>query len=186
MSQKKSYQLGEEIENFTLRNVDAKNVSLSDFKDLKGVVVVFTCNHCPFSQLYESRIIKLAKNLPGKNFFLIAINPNDSTQVPEDSFVEMIKIARRKKYNFPYLHDATQEVAKIFGAARTPHFFVLQNKNGSFILRYKGALDDDPEQTKGSEARKYVEQVVEALVRNAEELPYVESKAVGCTIKWRK
>lgn len=180
------YAPGDILENFTLRSTDNHQVSLQDYASAKGIIVVFTCNHCPFSQLYENRIIRLAKNYTPKGLPLIAINPNDSAQVPEDSFMEMVKAARRKKYPFPYLHDPTQQVARRFGASRTPHVFVARNVGGKFQLVFKGAIDNDPEQTKGSSAERYVEQVAEAILAGKEEVPYKEAKAVGCTIKWRK
>lgn len=180
------YAPGDILENFTLRSTDNRQISLSDFTSAKGIIVVFTCNHCPFSQLYEQRIIRLAKNYTPKGLPVIAINPNDSAQVPEDSFTEMVKAARRKKYPFPYLHDPSQQVARRFGATRTPHVFVARNIDGNFQLMYKGAVDNDPEQTKGGGSERYVEQVAEAVLAGKEDVPYKETKAVGCTIKWRK
>jgi len=186
ISWSQGYAPGDILENFTLRSTDNRNVSLNDYSSAKGLIIVFTCNHCPFSQLYENRIMRLAKNYTPKGLPLIAINPNDSAQVPEDSFMEMVKAARRKKYPFPYLHDPTQQVARRFGASRTPHVFVARNINGKLQLVYKGAVDNDPEQTKGGNAERYVEQVAEAILSGKEDVPYKEAKAVGCTIKWRK
>lgn len=180
------YAIGDALDNFTLRATDGRQVALSDFSSNRGIIIVFTCNHCPFSQMYESRIIRLARTFEPRGVPLLAINPNDSAQVPEDSFMEMVKTARRKKYPFPYLHDPTQEVARRFGAARTPHVFVAQRVNDKFILVYKGAVDNDPEQIKGKAAEAYVEKVAEAILNGKEDMPYSEVKAVGCTIKWRK
>ncbi|MCS6979506.1 MAG: thioredoxin family protein [Flavobacteriales bacterium] len=180
------YAIGDALDNFTLRATDGRQVALSDFSSHRGIIVVFTCNHCPFSQMYESRIIRLARTFEPRGMPLLAINPNDSAQVPEDSFMEMVKTARRKKYPFPYLHDPTQEVARRFGAARTPHVFVARRANDKFILVYKGAVDNDPEQNKGKAAEAYVEKVAEAILNGKEDMPYSEVKAVGCTIKWRK
>ncbi len=174
------YAIGDIAENFSLKNVDGKSVSLTDFKDVKGYVVIFTCNHCPFSQLYEERIKDLDKNYKQKGFPVIAINPNDATKVPEDSFDEMAKRAKKYKYTFPYLHDETQQTAKAFGATRTPHVFILDNE---FRIQYIGAIDDDSEGDKKNKT-KYVEKAINDLL-NGKQPQIKETKAIGCTIKWK-
>lgn len=177
---KAQYAVGDIAENFSLKNIDGKTVSLSDFKNAKGYVVIFTCNHCPFSQLYEERIKDLDKNYKTKGFPVIAINPNDATKVPEDSFDEMVKIAKKYKYTFPYLHDETQQTAKTFGATRTPHVFVLDK---DFRIQYIGAIDDDSEGNNKNKTR-YVENAINELL-NGKQPQTKETKAIGCTIKWK-
>lgn len=115
-----SYAIGDIAEDFRLQNVDGKMVSLSDFPDAKGFIIVFTCNHCPYAQIYEQRIINLHKKFNPKGFPVIAINPNDAEIVPDDSFDEMVRRAAAKRYPFVYLHDADQTVYPKFGANRTP------------------------------------------------------------------
>ena len=174
------YAIGDVAKDFSLKNVDGKNISLKEMKDAKGYVVIFTCNHCPFSQLYEQRIIELDKSLKKQGFPVVAINPNDAKKVPEDSYEEMIKRAKEYKYPFPYLHDETQEVAKAFGATRTPHVYILDK---DLKVRYVGAIDDDSEGKKKNKV-KYVEDAIKDLL-NGKDPNVKETKAIGCTIKWK-
>src|ERR1700691_5632997 len=115
-------------------------VSLSDFKTAKGFIVVFTCNHCPFAKAYEDRIIALDTKYKAKGYPVIAINPNDPTAVAEDNFETMQQRAKAKNYAFPYLVDETQNIAKTYGATRTPHVFVLQKSGTDYIVKYEGAI----------------------------------------------
>lgn len=174
------YAVGDVAKDFSLKNIDGKIVSLKEMKEAKGYIVIFTCNHCPFSQLYEQRIIDLDKAYKSKGFPVVAINPNDAVKVPEDSFDEMVKRAKKYKYTFPYLHDETQEVAKAFGAARTPHVYILDK---DFKVQYIGAIDDDSEGEKKNK-KKYVEDAINALLKGKEPQTK-ETKAIGCTIKWK-
>ncbi|CAN5117956.1 hypothetical protein BH09BAC1_BH09BAC1_29620 [soil metagenome] len=99
--------VGDAAPDFKLKNIDGKTVSLADFKDAKGIIVVFTCNHCPYAVAYEDRIIALDKALRSKGFPVVAINPNDATKYPDDNFDGMVKRAKEKNFTFPYLHDDT-------------------------------------------------------------------------------
>jgi peroxiredoxin len=176
------YKIGDKIPNFSLQNIDEKNVTLDQFKTSKGVIVIFTCNHCPFAKMYEQRIIELTTAAKAKGYQLIAINPNDG-EVEEDSFENMKKRAAEKKYNFPYLNDNTQQVAKAFGATRTPHAFLLQNQNGEFVLQYIGAIDDNAQDASKVKI-KYIERAIDELNDGKPvSKPYI--KAIGCTIKWK-
>ncbi len=172
------YIVGDKAADFTLKNVDGNMFALSSMKHVKGYIVVFTCNHCPYAQLYEQRIIDLNKKYKSKGFPVIAINPNSPEVVPEDSFGEMQVRAKAKKYTFPYLFDEAQTVFPQFGATRTPHVFVLDSAR---MVRYIGAIDNNPESPE--EARDhYVESAVEALLRG--ELPTPDfTRAIGCPIK---
>src|SRR5215469_4334491 len=109
------YKAGDKAMNFKLKNVDGKMVSLSDYKDAKGFIVVFTCNHCPFAKAYEGRIIALNTKYASQGYPVIAINPNDPTQVEEDSYANMQARAKAKNYQFPYLMDETQNIAHAYG-----------------------------------------------------------------------
>ena len=177
------YAVGDVVNNFSLMNVDGKNVSLNDYIDKEGVIVVFTCNHCPYAKAYETRIMELDAKYAGLNYPVIAINPNDPIKEPDDSPENMKKRAEEKNYSFPYLFDATQQVAKDFGATRTPHVFLLQKVNGQFKVAYIGAIDDNTDD--GSKAEnKFVEDAIASLKKG--EQPVVSfTKAIGCTIKWK-
>ena len=176
-----TYVVGDKAEDFSLRNVDGRMVSLADYPDAKGFIVVFTCNHCPYAQLYEQRIIDLHRKFNPKGFPVIAINPNDPDIIPEDSFEEMKTRAAEKRYPFVYLWDSTQTVFPRFGAQRTPHVFVL-DKN--LVVRYIGAIDDSPETASGAH-QKYVDNAVTAMLRGERPDPDF-TRAIGCTIKRKK
>ncbi|MEQ1746341.1 MAG: thioredoxin family protein [Saprospiraceae bacterium] len=176
-----AYVVGDQAEDFSLRNVDGNMVSLAKIPGAKGFIVIFTCNHCPYAQLYEQRVIDLHRKFAPLGYPVIAINPNDPTIVVEDSYPEMVKRAKEKRYPFAYLCDSGQEVYPKFGANRTPHAFVL-DKN--LVVRYIGAIDDNPE-TPAAVRRKFVENAVEALLRDERPEPDF-TRAIGCTIKHRR
>ena len=177
------YAVGDEVATFSLTNVDGKTVSLSDYNTQEGVIVVFTCNHCPYAKAYETRIMDLDAKFASKGYPVLAINPNDPIREPEDSPENMKKRAEEMAYSFPYLFDATQQVAKDFGATRTPHVYVLKNNNGKFTVEYIGAIDDNTDNPNAVTA-KYVEGAIEALKSNQK--PGITfTKAIGCTIKWK-
>ncbi len=174
------YRIGDVARDFKLKNVDGKKMSLADFKTAKGYVVIFTCNHCPFAVAYEDRIIALHRKYAEKGFPVIAINPNDKDVQPADSYDNMKKRAKEKGFPFVYLYDETQEIARAYGATRTPHVFLLDKERR---VRYIGAIDDNhesPEEVK----ERYLENAIEALLAGRE-VPRTETKAIGCTIKWR-
>lgn len=174
----KTYSIGDVAEDFALKNVDGNTVSLSDYKDSKGVIVVFTCNHCPFAQLYEQRIIDLHKTFAPLGYPVVAINPNSPMIVPEDSFERMQERARTKHYPFAYLFDEGQTVFPKFGATRTPHVFVLDENR---VVRYIGAIDNNPEAPSAS-TQRWVENAVYALLKGEKPNPDF-TRAVGCTVK---
>jgi peroxiredoxin len=178
------YQTGDVATDFNLRNVDGKMVKLADFKKAKGFIVVFTCNHCPFSQAYEQRIINLHNKYAAKGYPVIAINPNDAKREPEDSYAKMQELAKAKKYPFVYLHDETQQIAETYGATRTPHVYVIQKTKAGNTVQYIGAIDDNYEDEKQAK-EKYVEVAVNALL-NGKAVVKTNTKAIGCTIKWKK
>lgn len=180
----KGYNVGDYAEDFNLKNIDGKMVSLSDFKDAKGYIVVFTCNTCPYAQLYEQRIVELDKKYASKGFPVVAINPNDINKQPGDTMEEMISRAQDKGYTFPYLRDDSQEVASAYGATKTPHVYVLNREaSGKLKVEYIGAIDDSPREASDVQ-EKYVEAAVEALLSGKK--PEITNKrAIGCTIKWK-
>jgi len=151
----------------------------------KGYIIVFTCNHCPFSVLYEDRLIQLDKKFRPLGFPVVAINSNDAAVYAEDSFENMVIRSKEKGFTFPYLHDETQEFAKKFGATRTPHVFVVHNApNGKLLLEYIGAIDDNAKEPENV-SEKYVELAVNALLEG-KEVEVKNTKAIGCSIKWKE
>ncbi|RYU83235.1 thioredoxin family protein [Hymenobacter persicinus] len=178
------YQVGDKAADFKLRNVDGKLVSLADNPTVKGYIVVFTCNTCPYAKAYESRIIALHQKYAPQGYPVVAINPNDAASVPGDSFAEMQARAKSKKYPFAYLQDETQQVARTFGATRTPHLYVLTKQGSDFVVSYIGAIDDNSEDAKLVKTR-YVEQALTDLL-TGKPATTKSTKAIGCTIKWKK
>lgn len=177
------YKIGDSVADFSLKNVDGKMVSLSDYASGKGAIVIFDCNTCPYSKAYNERIIALNKKYSAKGFPVITINANDPQISPGDSFEEMVAQSKRKNYDFPYLIDESQSVAKSFGATNTPHVFVLQKSGNDFKVAYIGTIDDNSRDV-SSAKKKYVEDAVEALL-NGQAIATPNTKAIGCTIKWR-
>jgi len=175
------YDIGDKAMNFNLKNVDGSYVSLSDYSEEKGVIVIFTCNHCPYAKAYEQRIIKIDQRFDPKGYPVVAINPNDPKLVPEDSFENMKKRAKNKDYTFPYLIDTKQEVYKAYGATNTPHVFVLENNQGNFIVQYIGTIDNNyknPDKV----TKTYLADALQALLNGNEPDP-AKTKAIGCSIK---
>lgn len=174
---------GDTAPSFKLKNIDNQWVSLSDYSDQKGVIVVFTCNHCPYAQLYEARLVELQKEFGQKKYPVVAINPNDSTLVAEDSFSKMISNAAEKGFNFPYLLDDGQ-LFKAYGATRTPHVYLLKNEGNHFTVAYIGAIDDNPQDANDVEKR-FLANAIHSLIKGS--APEVtETKAVGCSIKYNQ
>lgn len=179
------YKPGDQVQDFTLKNIDGSMYSMASDPSAQGFIVVFTCNHCPFSVAYEDRIINLDKKFRPKGFPVVAINPNDAAQYEEDSYENMIKRAGEKKFPFPYLHDETQEVARRFGATRTPHVFVLQRDTaGKLYVRYIGAIDNNSKDADAATSF-FVADAVNALMKG-KEVPVASTASVGCGIKWKK
>lgn len=180
---KPDYGLGDTVSDFRLKNFDGKMVSLSDYGQYKGVILIFDCNTCPYSKAYNDRIIELHQKFSGKGFPVVTINANDARQSPGDSFEAMVARAKSKKYDFPYLLDETQNVAKAFGATNTPHVFLLNRVENDFKVAYIGAIDSNPRSAAQAD-KKYVEDAVNALLEE-KPVPVEKTKAVGCGIKWK-
>ena len=177
------YEVGDTVADFKLKNTDGKMVSLSDYKNAKGVIVIFDCNTCPYSKAYNERIIELNKNYASKGFPVVAIQPNDPAISPGDSFDEMVKLAKKKNYEFPYLFDETQAVAKSFGATNTPHVYLLKREGAAFKVSYIGAIDDSAKDA-STVSKKYVEEAINSIL-NGKTATTEKTKAIGCTIKWK-
>lgn len=175
------YKIGDKATDFKLKSVDGKSYSMADYKDAKGFIVVFTCNHCPFAVKYEDRINALAKKYKSQGYILLAINPNDPAVQPEDSF-ELMKVrAKEKGFAFPYLFDEGQKIYPQYGATKTPHVFLL-DKN--LVVKYIGAIDDNVDSAKDVK-EKYLENAISALESGKTPSPET-TKAIGCSIKAKK
>ena len=173
------YKVGDTIEDFSLKNIDGKKVSLSDYTDAKGFIIIFTCNTCPYSVANEDRIIALQSKYESKGFPVIAINPNDPAAQPGDSFDKMKVRATEKGFNFPYLFDEGQKVYPKFGASKTPHVYIVSKP--TMKVEYIGAIDDSSRNPDAVKV-KYVETVVDELL--AGKTPSMtETRAIGCSIK---
>lgn len=173
---------GTPVPNFkNLPGIDGKRYGLSDFSEAPTLVVVFSCNHCPYVQAYEDRIIALQKEFLSQGVRFVVINSNDASEYPDDSFDNMVKRASEKKFNFPFLSDEDQSVARSFGATHTPHLFVFDAERK---LAYTGKIDDnwqEPEKVQ----RQFLREALVALVQNKKP-PQAETFAIGCSIKWKK
>lgn len=177
------YKIGDKVQDFRLKNVDGKMVSLADYKDAKGFIVIFSCNHCPVVHKYESRMKALHAAYESKGFPVVAINPNDEKISPGDSYPEMQKRYKAQGYKFAYLWDQTQEVARRFGAERTPHIYILTKESDGLKLAYIGAIDNNADNAAKAD-KQYVKDAIDSLLKDRD-LTVSETRAVGCTIKWR-
>ena len=175
------YDIGDIATDFNLENIDGKFVSLSDFNDAKGFIIVFTCNTCPYAVLYEDRIEALNKKYASQGYPLIAIMPNNVQTKPGDSMKSMKQRAIDKGFTFPYLMDAGQKIYPQYGATKTPHVYVLQKTSEGNTVRYIGAIDNNYKDASAAN-EKYVEDAVNALLKG-EKVPVEITKAIGCSIK---
>jgi peroxiredoxin len=175
------YKVGDVATDFSLKNIDEKNVSLKDMADAKGYIVIFTCNHCPYAKAYEDRIVALDKKYKEKGYPVVAINPNNPEKMKDDSFEKMQERAKEKGFTFPYLLDEGQKIYPQYGATKTPHVYVLEKTDNGNVVKYIGAIDDNYED-ESAVTVKYVEDAVDALL-NGTEVPVKETKAIGCSIK---
>ncbi|WP_430411283.1 thioredoxin family protein [Kordia sp.] len=172
------YKIGEVATDFKLKNVDNTFVSLSDYENAKGYIIVFTCNGCPFSKMYEDRLIALQNTYASKGYPVIAINPNVSNNNETESFTAMQERAKEKNFPFPYLADETHEVFPKYGAVRTPHVFLLDSERK---VQYIGTIDDNAKSANDVKV-KYVEKAIEALENDSKPDPNF-TKAIGCPVK---
>jgi peroxiredoxin len=163
-----------------MKNVDGRELSIADTAGKNGTLVVFSCNHCPFVKGWESRISMIGNATLKNGVGVIAINPNDPEAYAEDRFEEMQKRAKERGFEFPYVVDATSDVARAFGATRTPECYLF-DKAGKLV--YHGAVDDNYANAAKAD-KHYLQDALDSLVAG-KEIPVKESKSVGCTIKFR-
>lgn len=175
------YKVGDIATDFKLENIDGTMVSLANYKDAKGFIVIFTCNTCPYAVAYEDRIEALNKKYASKGYPVIAIMPNNTDVKPGDSMEAMRARAKAKGFTFPYLMDAGQKIYPKYGATKTPHVYVLQKTGKGNQVKYIGAIDDNY-QDANAVNKKYVENAVDALLAG-KEVQETHTRAIGCTIK---
>ena len=172
--------LGSSAHDFSLPDVSGKMLGLHDFSDAKVLVVIFMCNHCPYVKACIERLVKLQGDFIDQSVRFVGINSNDSANYPEDSFAAMQEFSKERNMNFPYLHDETQEVAKIYEAQCTPDIYVYDQEQK---LRYHGRIDDnwkDISRVKREELRE----ALSALV-DGREVASAQPPSMGCSIKWK-
>ncbi len=163
-----------------MKSVSGDNRSISDVKGEKGTLVIFSCNSCPWVVAWEDRITEIGNAYEKKGFGVIVINSNDPQSVSGDGLDEMTKRSKKLGFTFPYVVDATSDVARAFGATRTPEVFLFDNGG---VLVYHGAIDDDAKNPERVEAH-YLKDALEAILQE-KEVGRKETKALGCSIKFR-
>lgn len=161
-----------------MKNVDGKEITIAEVAGKNGTLVIFSCNHCPFVKAWEKRIAEIGNTYREKGVGVIQINSNDPA-VAGDTFESMQERAKERGFQFPYVVDASSDVARAFGATRTPEFF-LYDKDGKLV--YHGALDDNKDASKASQS--YLKDALDAMLAG-KPIQTAETKAVGCTIKFR-
>ncbi len=172
--------IGSKIPEFNLTGIDNKNYSLESFQDKRGIIVVFSCNHCPYVQAYEGRIKSIQQDYREKGIEIIAINPNNASTHPDDSFENMKKRASEQQFNFIYLRDEDQSVAKAFDATHTPEIFLF---NGERKLVYHGKIDDNWQES-DKVVNHYLRNAIDEMLSGTE-ISVPETYSIGCTIKWK-
>jgi peroxiredoxin len=173
--------LAETAPNFeNLPGTDGKKHSLASFSEKPVLVVIFSCNHCPYVQAYEDRMVSIQRDYAAKGVQLVAINSNDEKAYAEDSYPEMVKRAKEHGFNFAYLRDEDQSVVDSYGGICTPHVFAFDDKR---VLRYRGRIDDskDPAQVKSHDLRNALDDIT-----GGQKVRVPDTKPFGCSIKWRE
>lgn len=168
------------MSNVKMKNVDGKELSIADLKGKKGTLVVFSCNACPWAKAWEKRIVEIGNAYPKKGIGVVMINPNDPNKVADDGYTEMKKRAKERGMKFPYVMDMTSDIARAFGASRTPEAFLF-DAEGKLV--YHGAVDDNakvPAEVKET----YLKNALDAVAAG-KAVAVSETKAMGCSIKFR-
>lgn len=172
------------IEDFNLLNVNGNIVSLSkDFPNAKGFMIIFTSNHCPFAKLYPQRMNDLNSKYKYSGVPLIAISSSDTLKFEEDTYSNMVEKSKNENFNFPYLIDTEQSVARNFNAQKTPHAYVIWKENNQWVVKYNGAIDDNGAEPDKVE-NQYVANAVDALL-NGSEVKIKETNSIGCKISYK-
>ena len=171
--------IGSPAIDFQLKGADGKVYTLQSFRDKKALVVAFTCNHCPYVKDYEDRMIQLQRDYGPKGLTFVAINSNDDKNYPEDSFEKMVQRSKEKGFNFPYVRDETQDIAKKYGGICTPHVFAFDEER---MLQYKGRIDDNRNFSlvKSNDLRNALDAMLSGKTPEVR-----ETRPFGCSIKWK-
>jgi peroxiredoxin len=172
--------LGTQAPTFDLPGVDGRNHTLAEYADAPALALVQSCNHCPYVQAWEGRMIELQREYGPRGFRLVAVNSNDAAAYPEDSFPEMRSRAERQGFNFDYLYDEEQSIARALAAERTPEVFLFDRDRK---LVYHGAIDDSRDDRTVS--ARYLRDALEAVL-GGDDPPVSETPPVGCSVKWRR
>ncbi|MBZ0198753.1 MAG: thioredoxin family protein [Ignavibacteriaceae bacterium] len=175
----KTLKISSALPPFSLKSVDEKVYSPEMFSDKKVLIIIFSCNHCPYVQTYEKRIIELQR-IFAEDIAIVAISSNDAVNYPEDSFEMMKKRAAEQQFNFPYLYDEDQSIAKAFDATHTPEVFLFNQERK---LAFHGKIDDNWQEAENVKSR-YLKEAIEEVL-NDEEVSVPETFTIGCTIKWK-
>jgi peroxiredoxin len=174
-------EIGSPAPDFNLIGTDHKKYSLDSFKDKKALIVIFSCNHCPYVQAYEDRIIMIQKDYTNKGTAIVAINSNEDVNYPDDSFENMKKRAADKNFNFPYLRDEDQSVARAYDATHTPEIFLFDENRK---LAFHGKIDDNWQEPDNVQSN-YLSDALDELLAG-KEISVPETFTIGCTIKWKQ
>jgi len=173
--------IGSIAPDFNLEGVDGKKYSLSSFADKKALIIIFSCNHCPYVQAYEGRIKQIQEDYKNQRVTVVAINSNDDVNYPDDSFENMKKRASEQKFNFLYLRDEDQSVARSYDATHTPEIFLFDKEQK---LTFHGKIDDNWQEPKKVQ-NQYLKNALDELL-TGKEISVPETFTIGCTIKWKK
>jgi len=174
-----SLALDQKAPSFTLAGVDGETHSLDDYADSDVLVLIQSCNHCPYVLAWQERMVSIQRDYADRGVRLVAFNSNDVSRYPDDSFDAMRRRSQEAAFNFDYLHDEDQSLARTLGAERTPEVFVFDRDRR---LRYHGAIDDSRDEE--HVAVPYLREALDAVLRG-DDPPIGETHPVGCTVKWR-
>jgi peroxiredoxin len=172
--------IGSQAPDFNLPGVDGKNYSLNSFKDNRALIVIFSCNHCPYVQAYEDRIKQIQEDYKTEGVSVVAINSNEDMNYPDDSFENMKKRSSEKNFNFPYLRDDDQSVARAYDATHTPEIFLFDKQRK---LAFHGKIDDNWQEPNKVQ-NHYLKNALDELLEG-KEISVPETFTIGCTIKWK-
>ena len=173
--------ISSKLPTFNLKGIDGNSYSPDSFAGANALIIIFSCNHCPYVQAYEGRMIEIQKKYREKGVHVIAINSNDDVSYPDDSFENMKQRASEQNFNFPYMRDEDQSIAKAFDATHTPEIFLF-DKNSELV--YHGKIDDNWQEP-DKVVNHYLEDALVELL-DKKEISVPETYSIGCTIKWKR
>jgi len=172
--------IGDRAPDFNLPGVDGRDYTLADFADKPALVVIWSCNHCPTVIAYEDRMVQVERDYADKSVQFVAINSNDVSRYPDDSFDNMVERARKKGFKFPYLHDESQEVARAYSPSVTPEVFLFDAERK---LVYHGRIDDSPDDPSAAK-RQDLRDALDQLLAG-QRIAIADTNPVGCSVKWK-